>query len=365
MAFYIFIYVLVLCIYKFFNRGNAYIGIFLLLIFLAWIRGTTVGTDYHGYLQHISDGYYNIDFKDVIKWYLSGNYSDDLKGYGSLREFGFAFLMQLLTLLFGSKGAILACVLLVYVFYVLTLRRIFKDKKNLNLATLILFSIFVLYAPFNTMRQSLSVSVMMYGATFLYERKWINGILLLVLSATIHFSAVPAAALIITGLFINLKPKICTIILLIAAAVYALNINIENIVAIFPSDFGGRDISANFDERIKIYNVYVHYIMLLLFLANIYIFYLSYKDNKDHNINFYMWWFIGLFLYILLVQSPNVGRFTEFLYPFMAFAIPMSAQNKRRNERRSYMTCVMLLCIMWQSIYILFNWYGLQPFVLR
>lgn len=364
MVFYIVIYILILCIYKLFNKSYAYVGIFLLAFFLACIRGTTVGTDYQGYLHHLNSGYYDIDIKDAIDWYMTGNYSDNLRKYGSLREFGFALLMQFLKILFGSKGAVLACVFIVYFLYILSLKRIFKNNRDLNLAAFILFSIFILYAPFNTLRQSLSVSVMMLGATFLYRRRWTPGILLLAVAATIHFSAVPAAALILAGLFLKLKPKLCTILLIAAAGVYALNINIDKLVAVFPSDFGGRDISANFEERTQIYNVYVHYITLLLILANIYIFYLSYKGYKEKNVNLYMWWFIGLFLYILLVQSPNVGRFTEFLYPFMAFAIPLSTRFKVKKERRRYLDTVLLLCMMWQGIYILFNWYGLQPFVL-
>lgn len=324
-----------------------------------------MGSDYKGYCFLINSGHYEISLIDAINWYVNGDYSSQTYEDGPLREFVFSLLISFLSLFFKAETVVNIIVGITYLTYLCAFKRILHKWEDVSLAILITFSIYILYSPFNTLRQSLCVAIIVLGTTYVFSQQRSIGWLLLIIASTIHFTGIFAIAAILLSRVITIKPNVCRWCLIICSLLYLANYNFDFIVNMFSHNYAGRDIISTFNEKYTIYNPYIHYINFVLIAIGIRVFDIFYTDCNDEDKPFFTMWFIGLILYIILIGSPNVGRISEFFYVFMSIAIVKTLTTKIESERIYLTQWAFTYCALWQATYILRNWYGLQPYVIN
>lgn len=368
MIIYVIFYVIAFLIFKY--QKKAYIIIPALLVLFSFIRPENVGSDFAGYCRMIDENHYKIDLQSVIEWYALGDYSSSEADSWVLREFGFSFLICFLKIFTQDSRLIVSIVIFfTYFLYIASIKIVFKkDMESVNLAVFIAFSIFILYASFNTLRQGLSVSLAMFGCVLYLNKKTLIGIIFCLLAATVHFTAVIIFPIIILSPYFKIKFKL-SIILLLAACMMSL-LRIDVITSFFKDymDFGGRNVQHGWGEQKENFNVYVNVIQFAFNLYSIFVYTIFHDAYEKKTKAYFNLWYIGLLGYILLIPSPNVGRITEFLYIYMIIALPLAMKKNRKDisvvghgiyiAKYQY---VMAYCVLWQMFYIFRNFYGLQP----
>lgn len=364
MLFYLFVFLTVALIYRVSPKYACFLIVAIMLV-LAFFRSTKVGSDYEGYITLIESGYYGIDLLSAFNWYRGGDYSDTTFGAGAFREFGFSLIISALSLIFSAKTIIFLLISLIYICYIIALKKVLINWEFVSLAIFILFLIYILYAPYNTLRQSLAISIFTLGSVYYISDAKIKGIILLLLASTIHFTAILTGVFVILSKWIKINPKICRIIFGVCLIVYLFNLNLDFFTKLLPDDFAGRDVGRGLDERFEVYNVYVHILNFILMLFGVYIFNLFYIKSNSSERPYFMLWFFGLVLYILLIQSPNVGRISEYFYIFLSIATVLVLKRLRnKKSKKMLLDNLIIYCFLWQFLYILYNWYGIQPYML-
>ncbi len=367
MIIYIVFYVIVILIFKY--QKKAYIIIPSLLILFSLIRPENVGSDFTGYCRMIDENHYKIDLPSVIEWYALGDYSSSDADSGVLREFGFSFLICFLKIFTQDSRLIVSIVIfLTYFLYIASIKIVFKkDIESVNLAVFIAFSIFILYASFNTLRQGLSVSLAMFGCVLYLNKKTLIGIIFCLLAATVHFTVVIIFPILILSPYFKIKFKFSIILLLAACVISLLRIDVITSFIKDYMDFGGRDVQHGWNERKENYNAYVNVIQFVFNLYSIFVYTIFHDGYEKKTKAYFNLWYIGLLGYILLIPSPNVGRITEFLYIYMIISMPLALKKYRKDISATGKSLyiakyqyVMAYCVLWQMFYILRNFYGLQ-----
>lgn len=363
---YILLYIFVFLLFR--HQKKFYIVVPVLLVIFAYFRPDNVGSDFMGYSRMIEEGHYDIELDEVLGWYALGDYSaDETK---PVREFGFSFLICFLKILTDDSRLIISIIIaLTYSIYLLAFRVIFKkDVISINIAVFILFSIFIMYSSFNTLRQGLSISIVTLGSVLYIKKNWLPAIILLLIAPTIHFSATLIIPIVLISPYIKINIKWGISLLLIASVISVSGMDFFMKMIGDSSNFAGRDLEHGWNERKEAFNAIINGIQFIFNLFSIYIFYIYYKSSDVKARPFYNLWYAGLLIYILLISSANIGRIAEFLYVNLVFAISLTLKTYNKGftiggtpQYGILYQNMILYCIVWQSFYILRNFYGLQP----
>lgn len=190
--------------------------------------------------------------------------------------------------------------------------------------------------------------------------------MLVAIAASIHMMTTFAIPILYICYFIpRINAKFAVIILAVLLFLEFLQVDLLGLQKA-EYVYGGRDLYYGMREGVAAFNIYIHYLNILFQALMIYVFYwFCSKSQREHKL-FFNLWFFGLVVYLLLIQSPNVGRFSEFFYVFQIFAIALSLQrmafeSPRLRKRGGQIFAI--YCICWYCFYTIRNFYGLQPYL--
>lgn len=365
MFFYIFIYILVAFLYYLY-RSKAYPYISIVILLLAYFRPDNVGSDFIGYMRLIRENYYDVSLNEIVAWYSKFDFQDRTYGIGASKEFGFSFLIMIIKSFVNNPRAIVNIVVTLILFvYIQSFKRI-CNKENIALCLFLYFSIFLFYSTLNTLRQSLSVAIIVFAISLLSTKKYIQTAMFVVIACTIHSSALIIAPILFIY-FIKIRFKVVYTVFSILLLLDLFNIKITYIIEIFPDDFMGKSVSsALWGEASSIYNQYIDYMSFVFNCIMVYVFCWFYKKANKDDMPFFSLWFIGLAMYIPLMISPNVGRLSEFLYVFQIFTIVKTLNYLKIADIKAYGYGIQLTfgyVFIWYMFYCLRNWYGIIPYL--
>lgn len=366
MIFYLSVFIFFLLLF-FSLRDKAYLPLVVLMLLLACLRSSTVGSDFPAYVRLINSGYYDISLTDVLKWYASEDFLEDRTyGSGAFREFGFSFLISFFKFLFKDPVFILnSLILLIITIFSISFYKIL-GRKEMVWGLLFYYGTYLFFSSFNTIRQSLAVSLVFMGACFFFKHRYIGAITLLLSAVTVHSSSLLVLPLFLLSK-IKLPNKVIVYSFVISLVISLFRFRLDFLFAFLPDSFAGNDYESNFyKEGLAQYNVYIHYMSFVFNLYTCYIFYWFYTRTSESYRFFYNLWYVGILLYILLMSAANVGRISEFFYVFLILAIPLSLIQFRDTESKEYQKAfqlAMVYLIGWHSYYIFRNWCGIVPYI--
>lgn len=162
MIFFLVIYLFICLLYYHF-RKKSLIPICVILVLLVLLRNDNVGSDYIGYAAMIDSGHYNITWEDVKSFFHKYDYYDTLNyDVGAAREFGFSFYLSTLNgLINDAKLTLNLTVIFILCLYLYWFRKVCGRYNTLCL--FIYVSSFLYFSAFNTLRQSLAISIFAGG----------------------------------------------------------------------------------------------------------------------------------------------------------------------------------------------------------
>lgn len=120
------------------------------------------------------------------------------------------------------------------VMFVGTYSFIEKNCKGSYCLSLLIFSAFIYYSYFSAIRQSIAMAIAINSFGYICDRKWVKAILLIILGAVFHYTALILLAFIPLILTKWTKRKVAFALLLSVIATVFFNQIIEFIIQFFP-----------------------------------------------------------------------------------------------------------------------------------
>lgn len=290
-------------------------------------------------------GDFTIDYKNYAELYhLYNNYCFwDVFQAGFNQEVGYLFLNQFIGLFTNN---------VIYLFAFISFITLFgfyyhfnKYSSNLWLSVLMFVTAGSYYASFNISRLIFAVAIIFIGSKFLYERKFFKFVLIVVLAALFHKSAlVMIPFYFILNFRINFRNWV-----FIAIG--------SSIVMVFFDDI------LSFLQGLGIYDNYTEYAYgmwgqslenLVLPLAFL-IFCLLNLKKLDPKNNVHRIWFNSVVFYaffnILALQIEMVERFGRYFAPYALLLIPyIFSKMKNKHLRVIYMMGLIFILILYNYI---------------
>ena len=369
MLFFLIIYFIVFALYYSLHERSIWF-ILLILLLLVCFRGDEVGSDFLSYVHKIEIGYYDISIEQVKSWFSTHQYFEkDEYGTnaGAMREFGFSLYLTILNDIFNNPRLVINLTIIVIILiYLFAFRK--SCKNGMHICLFIYISTYMFYSSFNTLRQSFAVSFVFLGCMCVYMKQYIRAVLMSLIACTIHFTAVLVLPICVIAYCLRINKKVALLILLLLLFFFLSKIEVPFLTNLLSDNVAGRDIQEGFVEGKELtYNIYIFCLSFIFQGMMIYVFYWFYSNSNGQYPFFYNLWFIGIAIYLLLMSSPNVGRFSEYFYVFQIAAMTLTLLSLKENDYSKYLVgnqMLLIYCVLWYSFYALRNFYGLQPYLI-
>lgn len=172
--FFIFLTVYVLILKKVITDRKIYcISCFILLVLLSALRGESVGGDLQRYLVE----YIYVARTNSLKSAFDAGY----------HEPGYLLLIKLISLISPSTRSYLVCTSIISLLGPFIL--FYRYSKNIAVSILLYYAMGYYTNTFNSVRQSLAISIVFCVIPFLIERKFWKYIIGVIIATSIHYSA--------------------------------------------------------------------------------------------------------------------------------------------------------------------------------
>ena len=316
----------------------------------------------------LESGHYNIDIDKLYNWFLTNEYfaASDTFHDNAYREFGFSLLISFISVLSdNSLVTVNLCAITAFIIYYISF--FIWRRKDISILLFLYIATFTFFTSFNTLRQSISCSMVFLSTVLFCNKKYYQSIIFIVLACSMHFTAILIFPIICISNFVNLKSKVVYLTFAILLVMYFLQIELPIINSAIPQNIAGRNILSNYNnESINTFHIGVYYIRFVLLCAMCCVFVWSYRISYDSSKLIHNLFFFGVIAYILLMKAPNIGRISEFLLQFQMLAISQSLFNLKSTSHIKYNNAkhlILYYSTMWFTIYILFNFQGMRPYV--
>ncbi|NQP34740.1 EpsG family protein [Streptococcus suis] len=306
------------------SRMTKYIFIFfsfIPLLLLLGFRGISVGVDTYRY----SNVFYRI-----VTDTLSRSDQDWLGN-------GFIILGKIVNFLFGNNFVALNFIVAFFTLFFIY-GAILKLSENPSLSLFLFFSFCLFYQSMNQSRQMLSISIIFYSFTYLIDRKIIGYMLLVLLAASIHNSAV----IMIPFYFIaNLKINKKIIAIYIISALLILLFSNRIIQLIASTSYGVIYSSTDYfqSSSSSFFNLFVRIVMLI----GILIFYKKLINTSERYsllINLIIW--CTLFQ-IITLQVYIFARITTYFFVAYILLIPAVISLFKFNYKTKFIASLVVI----------------------
>lgn len=286
------------------NKKSEVFILFLPLLILAMFRGEYVGGDLERYLPTFD---YVCNSSSVLK----------VMAYSRF-EPGFLFLNKIISYLSSSHRAFIivtSLLSLVGPWFV-----IYKYSKMPVLSILLYFSLGFYTNTFNNVRQGIAMSICMLSVYFLFERKFIKFLFVVIVAGTIHYSA-----LFFPILYVLTQKRLKTIHLLciLGAGISVFAVAKNTIISTITSSIFYRYSNTDFESSGG-WGLMIMYSLLFSFELLMYL-YLHKGLNERQKQLFYF--FLVTQMLSVIIQPyatiwSSMTRVTQYFYNFIIIAIP-------------------------------------------
>lgn len=300
---------------------------FVILFILSAFRGDFT-TDYKNY----TDLFYLYNKFSFIELYKA-NFQN---------EIGFIYLNKIIGLFTNDA---------IYFFIITTLVILFgffhhlkKYSVNVWLSILMFVTAGSYYASFNITRHIFAVAIIFAGSKFLYERRFIKWVLVVLIATLFHKTAI----IMIPFYFIlNFRINIKNWLLIITGSV-AVFLLFDNIVDIAQQYFYEQYTDNSYGMWGQaITNIVLPVAFLMFNLLNI-------KKLNPENITHRIWFNAGIFyafFNILALQIEMVERLGRFFAPYSLLLIPlMFSKMQNKNLRVIYMMVLIIMLVLYNYV---------------
>lgn len=305
-----------------------YVFLVLPLFVLGMCRGEQVGGDLDRYLP-----YYN-------RWtYLSWK---DLMLYSETKEQGYLFFAKFIGMI--SNGSNRAYLMITSFVSLIGPMFLFKRYSKNIVITLFLYISWGYYTiTFNNVRQSIAISICFMAIPYLFDRKFIKYLLVIMLAFSFHYSAVIMLLLYpLTSFVMDMRKTIYVVIVGLAiyslAAVSILSFIITNILVKYdPESF--------FSEQGKGQNLLLLYIAIAVFVGFMYFMNIKKLDEKSQRFFscLYVCQLLVCILQMFASYFASLARLTYYFSIPICLTIPYMAQFLAGYSRFFYYLCFMAL----------------------
>ncbi|MBZ6527593.1 EpsG family protein [Aerococcaceae bacterium DSM 111021] len=305
------------------------IFMFLLLFVVSAFRGDFT-TDYKNY-TYLFNLYNQFDFFETFK-------------IGQAQEFGFVFLSRFIGLF--TDNALYLFIVTSFIILSGHFKQFIKDSPYLWLSILLFTTIGSFYTSFNIIRQILAATIIFSGSKYLYERKIMKYILVVIIASLFH----KTAFIMIPFYFIlNFKFSLKNLIVMFfGASIVMLYLN--SILAFFQKYF-----YTIYDE--SSYGMTGFSFSNALIPCTLLIFSIIYEKNINFNNIKERIWFNAVTFYaffnILGLQVQMIERFSEYFAPYALLLIPQIFNKMVRNEKKVLYFIVLLILLILYNFIIL------------
>lgn len=351
MIFYILL-ALVVFLLSFYNNKWIFFFILLLFFFINIFRDYSVGTDYGRNYKRNYDSSITYDLNSNLKLDLSET-SDVLTTQNEIAWRFITFVSKKMDLPFSFVNFIAAS--LIFTFLFLALRR-----SPLPVFSLLLYLLlFRYFASFNILRQSVSITILLYAIKYVEERNMLKYFLYCIFASLFHASSLILIFVYFLP-FLKINKKTSYLLIFISFLVPILQID-KLLLGIF-YDF-------------NLINSYVKYLdigyefkrlMIVYYIPNIilsFIFiYLHYKsETKELNI-YSKLWFLSLLITNLTINYYALFRINEFFITSLIIGIPLLVKNKNVRVTHNNMIFVFIFLMIYFFEYLLGNLNSIVPY---
>lgn len=340
------------------NEKIKYFDKYIIFLFiLAISRNELVGTDYKSYIHGIKDAFYsfkNYDYNIINYFYINSSNEDILKQLEPLWLF-----VNYTVYTFGGdfyivNAIIISTTLFVYIY------SINNSSKYPQFSLFLYYGLYYYFISYNTIRQSIAISIILLFYDSLFKKKWILASVLFIIAILFHFSAFYIAVIIIIIPFMKINFKL-SYVLLVISIILGLIITDATFTHYF---------------KIQLYDNYVSlkrnqislYLTILMYIIQIVLFVFVTRLSKERSINcFYTRiWFIGLIIQNIFIDYIHIYRFVDYLLVAQIIAIPNYFNSyfgfKHQYAKYTYIYIIVFILF---SINLLFNRQGIVPYNLN
>ena len=318
------------------------------IILLGGMRITGLGWDTERYCVPIFEGVHKLDLKNAIKFL-------DTKQ----AEPGFGILVYVLSMIFDNINFVLTCLMAITTYAVLYY--LFKNKDKCSIVFgLLLYEATLYPIAYSTLRQCISIAIIIIACATFLEKKYISTILLIMLSSLFHDSYYMAIATFII-IFVNdskklsIKTKRCiNVIVLLAIAIsvffygdilkYLWHVGIVNdkYIRYLGSRFESSGLSIRWP--LLLYKSFTIIMCSLYFVSK-----KIPKDEKECNKKWYIMLLIDYIISLFSFRLVNAHRSTYYIFfPALFVFLPQTFKvfkDDKFNKVLSYMLVSMVYII--------------------
>lgn len=220
----------------------------------------------------------------------------------------------------------------------LSLRRI--DKGKFVWIGLFIYLCWMYGFSLNIMRQSIAISITLYGYRFIQERKPIKFFFIIFIAMGFHTTAIMACAIYLINVlvvceerdtsywrkkFIKYRSVSRMLILMLVTALFAFGSSLISYI----SEVTGRFVA--FSHDLVSFGLEIPNILFMLVILCI--IYLGIEKNRSFENNFFLYIIaIGAVVYQLKGMSAQMYRVSMYLTCYMIYCIPLIVANQEKNR---------------------------------
>lgn len=255
------------------------------------------------------------------------------------KNYGFFIFNKFLSMIFPKS----------YTFYLMSIsgiisftlyKFIFKFSKNYLMSLIILFSLGFIFFFMSGIKQSLAISFILLSFIQLKERKIINFILMVILAASFHNTA-----LVVLVLLAIEKIKLKKLYFLIAPVMIVLSILFQKKIAYFIQKMVSVGKYASYElGNVSVNNLTGLYIQCVIIL---FVFILAgYRLKKDEELEFYISiYLIGIFFQALTPVIAEFFRISMYFSIVSCILLPYAVEKSKYKQKQFILGSMMLFFI--------------------
>lgn len=312
---------------------------FIILFAVSGLRASEIGTDTSNYIvgfQMISRCDYP-DFFNAVRW-----------------EKGYVLFNKLASLISTNEQFIILATSFVIIF--LTIQYLYKYSSNIVISIYLFITLYYYFVSFNAIRQFMAIGIFSLAIKYIYERKIVKYLLIVIVSSLFHQTALLYIPLyFIYGFRLNWK-NISIIILSSFIIIWAFDYYFSIILNIFP-DYqlyagtkffeGSGILTTLISASILLYGIYV-------------------KLTTRTDIEFDFLFFIMIITFIISFLSTNISLFNRLVYNYSFFSIifipkTLSLIRIKENKVILYLP-VLIIPFAYFLIRLIEGWHRVTPY---
>lgn len=300
----------------------------------------------------------------VIIFWIPGDFTSDYKNYVFLfdlynqfsfnqlfinqfgQEIGFVIFNRVIGIF--TDNSVFIMLITSFVIIYLFLKEIKKDSVYVWLSVLLFVAIGQYYISFNLIRQILAVSIIFAGSKYLYEKKIMKYLMVILIASLFHkTSFIMVPFFFILNYKFSFKKVLLTLSFLLLSTIY-----IDKLLSIIQNYFYTHYIEGSYGMVGFSYkNIVLPLTMLFIMLLNLSN--IDYKNNRKVNI-----WTNSVIFYVFFsimgMKVEVIERISHFFAPYVLLLIPYII-SKHRNP---YIRIVFIFAIV--TVSIAYNYFGLN-----